>query len=280
MTDTAETIWPRFASLVERGADSFDPVRFCYIESLARRSLKLQGAVRRIVEQKAHEALADYQARLDRARAEAVDIVARVSSEFPDSADNLESLFKKYAFKEVKRLGKRLERGKTRSALAELTQQIIDGDIHSGKKSVELTFDELLQQQENKVIRSISNSLAQQPSDRNEHTGELNSFRLIKQTWAKFHSDRLVSISNDACPENSGHLNSQMLVTRSLSIMRDISANYLNRFVLYIDTLLWLERAGEGIEAEASSVSSGKSNVRRGKHRNRQPSGDGRSGRD
>ena len=44
-------------------------------------------------------------------------------------------------------------------------------------------------------------------------------------------------------PQNPGPLNPQMLAIKSLSTMRELSPDYLNRFVSYVDTLLWLERS-------------------------------------
>jgi hypothetical protein len=46
-------------------------------------------------------------------------------------------------------------------------------------------------------------------------------------------------------PQNAGPINSHMLVLRSLGLMRDISPDYLNRFMGYVDTLLVLEAAGQ-----------------------------------
>ena len=42
-------------------------------------------------------------------------------------------------------------------------------------------------------------------------------------------------------PQNAGPINSHMLVLRSLGLMRDISPDYLNRFMGYVDTLLILD---------------------------------------
>jgi len=47
-------------------------------------------------------------------------------------------------------------------------------------------------------------------------------------------------------PQNAGPINSHILVLRSLGLMRDISPNYLNRFMAYVDTLMCLEEAGKG----------------------------------
>ena len=42
-------------------------------------------------------------------------------------------------------------------------------------------------------------------------------------------------------PQNAGPINSHMLVLRSLGLMRDLSPDYLNRFMGYVDTLLFLD---------------------------------------
>lgn len=69
--------------------------------------------------------------------------------------------------------------------------------------------------------------------------------------------DRLVSQQRLAdlqarAPRNAGPLNSQRLVHRALSLMQDVSPEYLHRFVSYVDTLLWLDQAtGGGVLPEA-----------------------------
>lgn len=47
-------------------------------------------------------------------------------------------------------------------------------------------------------------------------------------------------------PQNAGPINSHMLVLRSLGLMRDISPDYLNRFMAHVDTLLCLDEADKG----------------------------------
>ena len=47
-------------------------------------------------------------------------------------------------------------------------------------------------------------------------------------------------------PANAGPINSHMLVLRSLGSMRDISPDYLNRFMAYVDTLLCLDSVDKG----------------------------------
>ena len=71
MSVAGDTLRPRLSLLVESGANRYDPVAFSFIESMAKRAEGLRGMVRGIVERRALEALAEYQSRFDRARAEA-----------------------------------------------------------------------------------------------------------------------------------------------------------------------------------------------------------------
>ena len=49
-------------------------------------------------------------------------------------------------------------------------------------------------------------------------------------------------------------MNSQHLVLRSLQVMRDIAPDYLQSFMSYIDTLVWLEQAAPTRAATRSSA--------------------------
>ncbi|MBC7730627.1 MAG: DUF2894 domain-containing protein [Bacteriovorax sp.] len=59
------------AALRERGAQRFDPVRFRFIEALARRAAAHGGEVRRILDVRLAAALVEYRGRFDAARPEA-----------------------------------------------------------------------------------------------------------------------------------------------------------------------------------------------------------------
>lgn len=72
---------------------------------------------------------------------------------------------------------------------------------------------------------------------------ELKSLRYFRNTWSKLSVDRQVKKAFEQGPENAGPLNSHRLVLRSLQLMRDISPDYLNRFMSHVDALLWLDQA-------------------------------------
>ena len=74
---------------------------------------------------------------------------------------------------------------------------------------------------------------------------EMKSVQRFRETWSRIAAVDQVDKAIVRGPENAGPLNSHMLVLRSLGLMREISPDYLRRFVGQVETLLWLEGAGQ-----------------------------------
>lgn len=72
---------------------------------------------------------------------------------------------------------------------------------------------------------------------------ELKSVQQFRNTWSKLSAQKQVSQALGQAPKNAGPINSHMLVLRSLELMRNISPDYLNRFMSYADTLLCLDQS-------------------------------------
>ncbi|WP_312846051.1 DUF2894 domain-containing protein [Variovorax sp. MHTC-1] len=68
----------------------------------------------------------------------------------------------------------------------------------------------------------------------------------FRSTWSRLSADRRLTQSQALVPENAGPLNSHRLVHRSLTVMRELSPEYLHRFMSYVDTLLWVDQANGG----------------------------------
>lgn len=96
---------------------------------------------------------------------------------------------------------------------------------------------------------------------------ELKSVQNFRSTWSRLSADRQVSQALKQPPRNAGPINSHMLVLRSLAMMRDISPDYLNHFMSYVDTLLCLEQNDKAqppmAKADAAGASGKKAKVRR-----------------
>jgi hypothetical protein len=73
---------------------------------------------------------------------------------------------------------------------------------------------------------------------------ELKSIQYFRNTWSKLSMDRQVAHAFAHAPNNAGPLNSHVMALRSLAFMREISPDYLNRFLVYVDTLARLEQSG------------------------------------
>jgi len=77
--------------------------------------------------------------------------------------------------------------------------------------------------------------------------------QFFKRTWSRLSADQRLAQSRASLPDNAGPLNSHHLVHRSLTLMRELSPEYLERFVGYVDALQWLEQANEAATQEAAA---------------------------
>jgi hypothetical protein len=82
---------------------------------------------------------------------------------------------------------------------------------------------------------------------------EARTLQFFKRTWSRLSADQRLAQSRACLPENAGPLNSQHLVHRLLVLMRELSPEYLEHFVGYIDALQWLEQSNEAAEQSAGT---------------------------
>jgi hypothetical protein len=191
--DHAATI----AALREHGAEHFDPVRFRFIEALARRAEGYQGEARKLLDSRLAETLQEYSGRFEQAPGNAGEVVAQ------GSQDERSPLAELAAYIEQ------------RSSVDAVLRVADDGEL---------------------PIESASNSPAGTST-------ELKSVRYFRDTWSKLSVDQQLAQALAQAPENAGPLNSHLLVLRAFERMRDLSPEYLNRFMSYVDALLWLDQA-------------------------------------
>lgn len=80
---------------------------------------------------------------------------------------------------------------------------------------------------------------------------ETPSIQQFRKKLNRISVQKQVTQAIAQAPQNPGPINSHMLVLRSLGLMRDISPDYLNHFMVHINSLLKLEQADQG---KATSV--------------------------
>ena len=205
---------PALDALRRQGAAVYDPVGLHYLEQLAARALTQPAAVQRLLLARLEPALAALQARLAQARDEARSTLDRVASEQPQDSAALQALFNAGDFKGLQRRA-----------------------LQAPKCDAALSLGSL--------ARSPSASVAEPAhlawSVSNNRPPELKAVRQFRNTWSKLSADQQLARALDQAPQNAGPINSHAVVLRSLAMMRDISPDYLNRFVSYVDTLLCLD---------------------------------------
>jgi hypothetical protein len=197
------------------GADRFDPARLYYIEVLAKRAITQQGSVKRMLDAKLAHALVAFKERFELAQCDAREIVAQTAQQYPHAADDLQRLFVAGNFKELRRFVATLKASEQCASIGALVRQLEqDSPVNAGAG----------------LDRNTGSRL------------ELKAIQNFRNTWSKLSTDKQVAQALEQAPMNAGPINSHMLVLRSLALMRDISPDYLNRFMSYADTLLCLDQ--------------------------------------
>lgn len=203
------------ASLRLAGAGRFDPVGLHYLDVLAQRTQAQQGMVQRILEDKLAQALAAFRERFARAQDDARDTIARTVPQYPHAADALQRLFASGDFKGLQQYIAALKTSGPDASLGALTRYMAQHAPDNGNASV--------------VVNVGSHA-------------ELKTMRYFRNTWSKLSVEKQVTQALGQAPKNAGPINSHMLVVRSLALMREISPDYLNRYMSYVDTLLCLDQ--------------------------------------
>ena len=80
--------------------------------------------------------------------------------------------------------------------------------------------------------------------DSSQHQ-ESSRFKEFRKALSTLTVQKQISRAITQAPQNAGPINSHMLILRSLGLMHELSPDYLNRFMAYIDTLFCLEDAGK-----------------------------------
>ena len=187
-----------------RGAQQLDPVRFQFIEALARRADQHNGAAREVMDGKLAQALQDCGDRLAQ--------VLRVANRAADDLASRDTAAAGAAGAGAAQA--------PRSPLADLLRHIaLQSPAEADGRP-----------------RPAGAALASAPA-------ELRTLRVFRSTWSKLRVDQQLTESLAKMPENAGPLNSNLLVLRSLKLMRETSPAYLKCFMSYVDALLWLDQA-------------------------------------
>lgn len=209
---------PTLDALRQQGAQRHDPVRFHQLEALARRLPQAAPDLRPLLQTKLHTALQQCAQRLSQAQAAAR---AQVDSHIHQHP----------ALSAERR--------------AELQRLCAEGDVHTlrrltapgapARDAAARPLARLNQHLQHITTPPLGAGVGPRP--------ELKSVQRFRLVWAQWQADQQVNQAIVQRPGNAGPLNSHLLVVRSLARMRELSPDYLQRFMAHLDTLLWLDQA-------------------------------------
>ena len=224
----------------QAGVRQFDPTRFHFIESMAKRITEHRGASRTQLEQRGLAALNQYCEDFKAAKFNAEQLLQKTIAVAPDSEQLLRDYLQRGDLNGLKRLSKRLHRAhqsssENRRSLIQLTEQLLSSGMDNEGESHSVINQ--LQQQEFIARQALATG---QPSA--TAAGELKSVKAFRESWNTIRIDELVDESVHQGPKDAGPLNPQRLAIKSLSAMQQLSPQYMNRFVSYVETLLWLQQ--------------------------------------
>lgn len=243
--------------LIEQGQHRFEPARFEFIKALLSRSKNSRPAISATAIQQLANRIDQYQQRFQHAQQQAQLHCQTIEQHSASFSRTAQQLFEQQQFKAVSRLHQRLARQRqhqqqpSHGALQQLTQSLLQD--HSPEAQAHTShLDQKLQQFEATVSATLINNgddSSNDPSDNNNRVAnqdaanrELKSIALFRASWAKRHIDNLANQAINNRPDNAGPLNPERLASGSLSRIKALSPRYLNRFIGYVDTLLWLQQ--------------------------------------
>ena len=88
---------------------------------------------------------------------------------------------------------------------------------------------------------------------------DTRTLQFFQRTWSRLSAEQRLAQARATLPDNAGPLNSHHLVHRARTLMHELSPEYLERFVGYIDALQWLEQANEAEAQELRAPAAKKS---------------------
>lgn len=237
----------------ERGADRLDPVRFRFIDALRRRAAAHGGDARRLLDARLAALIDAYAADLRRAESngdacECAEAPAPAPAPAPASSSSSSSSTSPAPTPAAPSTTTTSPAASspaepTRGPLAALLDY-----IGSRERPTASAPDE--------TRAAPASSTA---SGRVALRAEPELLDYFRETWSKLSADSQLRASLEQVPKNAGPLNSSSLVHRSLSLMRELSPEYLRQFLSYVDALSWLQQmngdeAATGDEAARGAV--------------------------
>ncbi|KGS80148.1 hypothetical protein X976_4945 [Burkholderia pseudomallei MSHR7500] len=246
MNDVAARAQHTLDAWRERGADRLDPVRFRFIDALRRRAAAHGGDARRLLDARLAALIDAYAADLRRAESNG-DACECAGAPAPTPASSTSP-------------------APTPTAPSTTTTSPAASSPAEPARGPLAALLDYIGSRERPTASAPDETRAAPASSTASGRVALRAapelLDYFRETWSKLSADSQLRASLEQVPKNAGPLNSSSLVHRSLSLMRELSPEYLRQFLSYVDALSWLQQmngdeAATGDEAARGAVGGG-----------------------
>lgn len=212
--DALAAFWSELAKRRDMGEHLLSPLSFRQLEAMVQRLPDQTAAVRRILLGRLSQTMARHDTLVQQAREQAQQLATQLMAQQPERVREMRRLLAAGDLTALQHLCRQVKSAPT-SPLAGLIRHI--------ELATQTGADDSI------GIRAGGKA-------------DMKSLRQFKDTWARMSAEDDVKQAIERGPRNAGPLNSHQLVLRSLSVMRDVSPDYLRRFMTHLDALLWLDQ--------------------------------------
>ena len=230
------------------GAEQNQPFLFNYCKKLIDQAQQ-DGRHSASLVKKMTVALDQLQQAFDEAKIIAQQQISDVLKNDINDKPQLDHFFNSGDFKAISRRYSQFNQGQafytqTLMPINALTHSLNLQSEQRAKLSQSENLDSYLQQVDHDLFDSLDINTSEITLSETEPL-ILQSVQLFKQSQQQFNVTQLVQQAIADSPDKPGPLNPHMLAIRSLTLMQDLSPKYMERFISYIDNLLWLEQGNE-----------------------------------
>jgi hypothetical protein len=239
MKELACELESKLTALKQIQANNFAPARFVYIATLLAKAQTAKQSVSEALKQKVESALSSYQQDFNNAHLKAQTLAEQIIEQHPKASAQVQLLMLNCQFDELDKLANKQQH--IEPSLFAALNNYINQEQDQAVDNPQESFSDMLNLIESKAVMNSQRPSQQTAISKTNKAAELKSFNSFKQFKEKYDTDKLVEQMITLRPENLGPLNPHMLLIRSLESLRELSPQYLSRFVTYIDAILRLE---------------------------------------
>ncbi|VVE52003.1 hypothetical protein PIN31009_04716 [Pandoraea iniqua] len=228
-------------------ADKRDPVRFHLIEALARRATSYTGEARRVLDARLQTLVDAFSKALtDVAAPDAPDSVPTtqeggVAAISPSqSSQSAVSPLSALITDMTQRVGERPARS-VASIKRPASPAPAARPVNAASSGMTAGASSAASSAASSVSPAIAPPAPPTVIATDDSFEDMDVLEYFRETWSKLSTDGNLRQSLAQVPENAGPLNSSHLVHRALSLMHDVSPDYLRHFLRHADALSWLE---------------------------------------